>query len=123
MSFENGAWHKALQTIRPTLNSWEDQKELPHEQGLTNTRRYWIAPTELIEAQKVARSQGCDIIGVYHSHPDQPAVPSSCDLHWAWPQYSYIIVSVQQGTAYNLQSWMLDEQGSFQPEQIVIIQS
>jgi proteasome lid subunit RPN8/RPN11 len=113
--------HKTLQQVCPTRNSWQKQRTFPQKLETSTQRRYWIEPVELLQTQKVARTLGCDIIGVYHSHPDHPAVPSECDRNWAWPQYSYIIVSVQQGIACDLRSWMLDEQGFFQPESIVVM--
>lgn len=119
-SFEDGIWHRTVQTIKPTQNVWNEQTDLPNAEGLSTTRRYSIVPEELLRAQKVARTQGCDIIGVYHSHPDHPAVPSECDRKWAWPQYSYIILSVQQGIACDVRSWILDEHGQFQPEPLIV---
>jgi proteasome lid subunit RPN8/RPN11 len=118
--FANGTWHKTLQTLQPTDNAWDEQSERPQAEHLSTARRYSIAPEDLLRTQKVARTLGCDIIGVYHSHPDHPAVPSECDRQWAWPQYSYIIVSVQQGIACDLRSWVLDEQEIFQPEDMVV---
>ncbi|MBD2625904.1 hypothetical protein [Trichormus variabilis] len=47
-----------------------------------------------------------------------PAIPSECDRLYAWPEYSYIIVSVQNGKACELQSWSLDENHQFQAETI-----
>ena len=42
--------------------------------------RYQIAPEDLIAVQKAARTDGLDILGYYHSHPDHPARPSETDL-------------------------------------------
>lgn len=123
MVAEQGELYKTLQQVHSTQNSWQQQNEEFQDVELTTRRRYWIEPTELFQIQKVARSLGCDIIGVYHSHPDHPAVPSQCDRNWAWPQYSYIIVSVQKGIACDVKSWMLDDQGLFQPESIVVIET
>ncbi len=123
MVAEQGEPYKTLQQVRSTQNSWQQQDEDFKDVELTTRRRYWIEPAELFQIQKVARTLGCDIIGVYHSHPDHPAVPSQCDLNWAWPQYSYIIVSVQQGIACDVKSWMLDDQGLFQSEPIVVIET
>jgi proteasome lid subunit RPN8/RPN11 len=65
-------------------------------------------------------SKGLDIVGFYHSHPDEPAVPSGYDLDHAWPVYSYIVVSVQHGSAQDLRSWEMESDRSrFNPEEIV----
>jgi proteasome lid subunit RPN8/RPN11 len=85
---------------------------------LTKTRRYWIDPKEILEAQRHARSKNLDIIGIYHSHTDHAAVPSECDRLCAWSHYSYLIVSVQQGRGQDVLSWKLDENRQFQSEEV-----
>lgn len=86
---------------------------------IKKTRRYAIAPTVLLQAQREARDRQLDVIGFYHSHPDHQAIPSEFDRVYAWQQYSYIIVSVQKGKACELLCWSLNEQHQFQPEEIV----
>jgi len=81
-------------------------------------RRYAIAPQDLLQAQRYARDASLDIIGIYHSHPDYPALPSEFDRLCAWQPYSYIIVSVVNGKACECQSWCLDDSHQFQPETI-----
>jgi len=62
--------------------------------------RFVFDPQEHFQAQRAARARGLEIVGFYHSHPDHPAWPSQFDLdHAAWPGYSYLIVSIQQGRA------------------------
>jgi proteasome lid subunit RPN8/RPN11 len=61
-----------------------------------------------------------EIIGVYHSHPDHPAQPSPYDLDHAWPFFSFVIVSVRNGTAEDLRSWELEnDRSKFNSEQIL----
>lgn len=93
-------------------------------------RRYWIDPKDLLKAQRYVRqhpdpsanpAQQFDMIGIYHSHPDHPAIPSECDRVCAWTEYSYIIVSVQQGYACELLSWKLDDTHQFQPEVLILM--
>jgi len=84
------------------------------------TDRYWIDPRDMLTAQRYARDRQLNIIGIYHSHPDHPAVPSECDRRLAWTQYSYLIVSVQQGVANLTQCWHLDETHQFQPEELTL---
>ena len=81
---------------------------------------YTIAPKVLLQAQKQARDRQLEIVGIYHSHPDHPAIPSEFDRVCAWQSYSYIIVSVPQGKAGELHSWSLDDEHQFQPEEIVV---
>ncbi|MGD1908412.1 MAG: M67 family metallopeptidase [Leptolyngbyaceae cyanobacterium] len=93
------------------------------QRSLSRRRRYWINPKDLLVAQREARDRGWVILGIYHSHPDHPAVPSECDRALAWPEYSYVILSVHQGTVVDCQSWRLDDQHQFQPEPIQIKES
>lgn len=84
----------------------------------TSERRYTIAPEAMLAAQRYARDAQLEIIGIYHSHPDCPAVPSECDRRWAWQYYSYAIASVVAGKMVDFQSWQLDDDRQFQPEKI-----
>jgi proteasome lid subunit RPN8/RPN11 len=81
--------------------------------------RFLIRPEELMRGEKYARDQGLDVVGFYHSHPDEPAVPSKYDLDHAWPTYSYIVVSVEQGHAVDLKSWEMEaDRSKFNAEEI-----
>ena len=62
--------------------------------------RYQIAPAELIQFEREARTLGLDIAGFYHSHPDHPARWSKTDFEEAhWLGCSYVITAVEQGHA------------------------
>ena len=83
--------------------------------------RFLIRPEEHMRGEKYARSQGLDIIGCYHSHPDDRAVPSQYDLDHAWPTYSYIVMAVEQGQAADLRSWqMKPDRSEFEEEELAI---
>jgi proteasome lid subunit RPN8/RPN11 len=74
--------------------------------------RYNIAPEELVAIQRKARKLGLDIVGFYHSHPDHPAMWSSTDFAEAhWTGCSYVITSVEQGTAKVTNSFLLTGTG------------
>src|SRR5271163_1784506 len=62
--------------------------------------RYNIDPRELVRIQCEGSERGEDIVGFYHSHPNHPARWSSTDLAEAhWFGCSYVITSVEKGTA------------------------
>ncbi|MBI5048282.1 MAG: M67 family metallopeptidase [Deltaproteobacteria bacterium] len=83
--------------------------------------RYEINPKELLQVEKEASLNGLEIIGFYHSHPDHPDRPSSFDRERAWPLYSYVIISVQNGKTASVKSWTFeDEKEAFREEEIVI---
>jgi len=82
--------------------------------------RFLIRPEELMRGEKYAREQGLDVVGFYHSHPDDVAVPSQYDLEHAWPTYSYVVVAVDKGRAADLRSWEMEsDRSQFNEEQIV----
>ncbi|MBZ5532751.1 MAG: M67 family metallopeptidase [Acidobacteriia bacterium] len=87
--------------------------------------RYSIKPQQVINAQKLAKSRGEDIIGFYHSHPDHPPHPSPTDLEEAyWFNCSYVITSVERGSSRATQSFELlgqEERKELQPEEIEIV--
>jgi len=82
--------------------------------------RFLIRPEELLQGERYAAARKLDIVGFYHSHPDEPAVPSQYDLEHAWPTYSYIVVSVKEGRAAALRSWeMQPDRSRFDEEDVV----
>jgi proteasome lid subunit RPN8/RPN11 len=111
---------KIVVEVRETENSWETETAefLPVTTG-NKGNRFSIAPAVLLRVQKEARDRHLSLIGIYHSHPDHPAIPSEFDRAIAWQQYSYIIVSVKGGRATDIRSWAIDEVHQFQPEEIV----
>jgi proteasome lid subunit RPN8/RPN11 len=81
--------------------------------------RFLIRPEELMRGEKYAGEKGLDVVGFYHSHPDERAVPSKYDLDHAWPTYSYIVVSVEKGQAVDLRSWEMEpDRSRFNEEEI-----
>ncbi len=83
--------------------------------------RFSVTAEDVVAAEKVAREQGLDVVGWYHSHPDHPARPSEYDRDHAWPWYSYVIVSVHNGAPQDVTSWRLsDDREEFSPEGIEI---
>ena len=77
--------------------------------------RFQITPQAMFAAEKLARYDRMDVLGVYHSHPDAPARPSQYDAdHAAWTTWTYIILSVQDGKVVDMRGWNLrDEHTGF----------
>ncbi|MEM9770716.1 MAG: M67 family metallopeptidase, partial [Cyanobacteria bacterium P01_D01_bin.73] len=119
---KDGAAIAQVMEVHPVDNAWtSDYNEkfdvIPGAQE-TAERRFTIDPRDLFRLQKLGRDRGFDIIGIYHSHPNHPAVPSDFDRTYAWANYSYPIVAVHHGKAVDLRSWRLDQSGQFQRETI-----
>lgn len=90
-------------------------------EGEAQHNRFLISPQDFMRAEKEARMAGIDVIGIYHSHPDDSARPSQYDRDHAWPWYSYLIVSIMNQQADHMYSWVLKEDRSaFDQEDIVL---
>ena len=82
-------------------------------------RRFLVGPREYREAEARATDTQRELVGFYRSHPDHPAVPSAFDLEHAWPNLSYLIVSVRNGRAAEARSWRLRaDRSGFDEERI-----
>ena len=98
----NADGSKTVHETFPLENSsQEDQKN-----------RVLILPKDVLRAERYARSQKLEVIGYYHSHPEDKAVPSQYDLDHALPVWSYIIVSVIGEKAVDVRSWVMENDRS-----------
>lgn len=68
--------------------------------------RYELRPEDLLFAEKEARRNGMDLIGIFHSHPDCDAYFSKTDLENSCPWYSFVVLSIQQGRFHHANSWL-----------------
>lgn len=84
-------------------------------------RRFEITAKDYLKAERYAEEYGLTLLGVYHSHPNHPSVPSKHDLAVAQPYFSYIIISVWGGEFVNLQSWRLNDAFQFEEEKIQVV--
>ena len=99
--FEDGGAKTIVETF-PLENSSEENQR----------NRVLLLPKDVLRAEKYARENKLDVIGYYHSHPDDRAVPSQYDLDHALPVWSYIIVSVLEGKAVDVRSWEMENDRS-----------
>jgi proteasome lid subunit RPN8/RPN11 len=83
-----------------------------------STDRYLVDPDAWLAADEAARRDGLDVVGIWHSHPDCPARPSTTDLEAAWEGYSYLIVAVTGEGDFDFRSWRLAGE-LFREEQIL----
>lgn len=108
--FEADGKKTVTETFPLENSSQEDQKN-----------RVLILPKDVMKAERYARSLKLDVVGYYHSHPEDRAVPSQYDLDHALPVWSYIIVSVIGGKAVDVRSWQMeDDRSKFNEEEFFI---
>lgn len=103
--------NRFITNLLKLVNAWE---ESPRH------NRYQITAEDMLQGEKEAEQMGLSIMGIFHSHPDHPNLPSEFDREWAVPWYSYLITSVHKGEALESKSWRLDDNRSvFHPEEII----
>jgi len=102
--------------VRTVSETWP-ATNVSHE---NRKRRFIVDPMDYLRAEKKAASEGLSLLGIYHSHPDHPAVPSEHDLKAAHPYFSYTIVSVVAGEIAVTRSYQLKE-NHFEEEEVETI--
>ncbi len=101
-----------VKEVLPLLNAREDE---------ARHNRFLITPEEYLKAELKADSLRLSLIGVFHSHPDCPNIPSEYDREWAQPFFSYIITRVDNGKVVNHRSWrLLEDRSKYEEEEIKI---
>ena len=102
-----------VKDVLPLENAREDE---------ARHNRFLITPEDYLKAELKADSLGLSLIGVFHSHPDCPNVPSEYDREWAQPFFSYIITRVDEGNVVSHRSWRLvEDRTKYEEEEIEII--
>ena len=79
-----------------------------------------IAPKDYLRAENFAERQNLQLLGVYHTHPNCPAIPSEYDRIAAQPYFSYLILSVMNKKFAAIRSWNLNSNFQFQEESVFI---
>jgi proteasome lid subunit RPN8/RPN11 len=79
-------------------------------------RRFEISGKDYMLAEKFALDNDVLLLGIYHSHPGHPAIPSEHDRVAALPYFSYVILSVTPGNIDHIRSWQLNELSQFEEE-------
>ena len=96
---------KSMQQVKNSSN--EDQR-----------KRFSISALDYMYAEKYAEENNLTLLGIYHSHPNHPAIPSETDRKDALPFFSYVIISVMNQQISHTYSWQLNEKNQFEEEPI-----
>jgi len=97
---------RAISTIREVNNSKPGDKR----------RRFEINAKDYMQAEQFALESGLLLLGIYHSHPNHPAIPSEQDRIAAQPYFSYVIISVMNDQIDHIRSWRLNDSSQFEEE-------
>jgi proteasome lid subunit RPN8/RPN11 len=120
----SGAWKEVrevvpLENLRQNASRAQELLPVADPAKETERNRFLVDPLEQLRVEKDARARNLEVLGYYHSHPDNPARPSNYDREHAWPWYSYVILSVERGVPKELACWVLAEDRSlFHPESL-----
>jgi len=93
---------RSVVKVRSTRNTHPDRRN-----------RYTIDPVTIFHAERGAESEGLELIGVFHSHPDRPVEPSGHDRDGAWGSLTFMIIAVSKGVVGEARAWRSsgDERG------------
>jgi proteasome lid subunit RPN8/RPN11 len=79
-------------------------------------RRFEISGKDYMLGERFALENNIVLLGIYHSHPNHPAVPSEHDRVAALPFFSYVILSVTPDKIDHIRSWQLNDEEQFDEE-------
>jgi proteasome lid subunit RPN8/RPN11 len=106
----NSGDQKTVKRAIPTENAYRGSQE----------DRYEIRPEELLAADREARKNGLEVIGIFHSHPNCDAYFSKTDLENSCPWYSFVVLSIQKGEFHHANSYLPNaDQTAAEKEELV----
>lgn len=100
---------------REAIETWHEARNAAARPRV----RYLIDPADHFAAIRRARLEGLEVVGAYHSHPAGPVRPSDTDRAEAFPDFLFLIVSLE-GPAPQFGAWEL-RQGNFMPVPLVAV--
>lgn len=99
-----------------------DLMAVPNVSSGDRRRTFEISAASYLAAEALAEEKSLQLVGIYHSHPGSPAIPSRHDLNSAQPFFSYVILSIHGGETAAVQSWRLGMTGHFEEEILSVIE-
>ncbi len=105
---EDGLGNRKITDVLVVNNAKEGDKR----------RRFEISAKDYLKGEQYALEKELQFLGVYHSHPNHPAIPSEHDRVAAQPYFSYIIISVLSNQTTHMRSWRLNDSFQFEEEEI-----
>jgi proteasome lid subunit RPN8/RPN11 len=104
---------------RDALRTITDILVVDNSKAGDKRRRFEISAKDYLRAERYAAEHDLELLGIYHSHPDHPPVPSEHDRVAAQPFFSYVILSVVLGRPAGLRSWRLNDAFQFEEEVVI----
>lgn len=97
------------------------KRVIPVTNRLHSPVRFYMEPSELLEALEALEEEELELVGIFHSHPHGPPVPSETDLReFAYPESLMVILS-PQGKDWQLRAFEIDmENRTFREVDLVL---
>lgn len=89
----------------------ESTAVLPVSNVLASPLQYRMDPGEQLQAMISIEENGWEILGIFHSHPTGPAVPSTTDIKEAFYPDSVYLILAPEGERWVCQAYSIDEMG------------
>lgn len=80
-------------------------REAPNQFHGQKSAHFQINPLFIYHLEQEIEPLGLEIVGVYHSHPDCPAILSKEDEKYMVPGLEYVIMSVKNGEVVDVKSY------------------
>jgi proteasome lid subunit RPN8/RPN11 len=82
---------------------------------------YRLFPDEQYRIFKDIEDKGLEIIGIYHSHPFSPPVPSDTDIRQAYsPQVSHVVISLAENEEPQVTAFRISEDEVIEQDLLVV---
>jgi proteasome lid subunit RPN8/RPN11 len=82
---------------------------------------YRLDPDQQFRVFKDIEDRGLELIGIYHSHPSSPAVPSDRDVEQAYyPEVSYVLISLADPAEAQIRAFRITAEGVTEEDLAVI---
>jgi len=90
---------------------------------LMKNRYFRISPKDFFAIEQGALQRNLQVIGLYHSHPEGPAVLSDDDVRYMIPALSYPVISIRRMCSgekqLQIKSYRINSQYELREEKIV----
>jgi len=83
--------------------------------------RYTIDSREFLVAERLAEAENLELTGIYHTHLIDSAFPSEIDRVSAFPNFSYMIISLPDLRFSDMRFWRLNSDHQFEEEVFEIL--
>lgn len=83
--------------------------------------RYEIDGKDFMKAERMAENDHLELTGIYHTHLIDSAYPSETDRVSAFPNFSYMIISLPNLRFSEMRFWRLNSSNQFEEEEFKIL--